>query len=234
MEPRPSPVPVGEGRCVLGIEMSVRGAVSATAISLALALAAGSACAQEASPSVRVVKVPETAPNNTPVDVPVAATPNPSERPAELAPAPAQKSVVALTAQQAALKSVLDARMAERGTVQQRKFREALSAFYEARQYAPVWIADAKWNDKASSAIARLERAGDDALNLRATPIPALSGKDEAAIANADVALSESIASYARQASGARIDPLTISKDITAKPDVVDVARALAEVSSAA
>ncbi len=214
--------------------MIVRGAVSATAISLALALVAGSACAQEASPSFRVVNAPESASRDVPADAQAIAAPNTSERPAEMAPASAQKPVVALNSQQAALKAVLDARVAERGTVQQRKFREALAAFYEARQYAPVWIADAKWNDKASSAIARLERAADDALNLRATPIPALSGKDEAAIAAADVALSESIAAYARQASGARVDPLTISKQITAKPDVVDVSRALSEVSSAA
>ena len=224
----------GEGCCVLGIEMIVRGAVSATAISLALALAAGSACAQEASPSFRVVNAPESVSRDMPADMPAAAAPITSERPVEATPAPTQKPVVALNAQQTALKSVLDARVAERGTVQQRKFREALSAFYEARQYAPVWIADAKWNDKASSAIARLERAADDALNLRATLIPALSGQDEAAIAAADVALSESIAAYARQASGARVDPLTISKHITAKPDVVDVSRALSEVSSAA
>jgi len=216
--------------------MSVRKAVSATAISLALALANGFACAQEASPSFRVVNAPESAPRDMQADVP-AGVPATSERPAEVSPAVAptlvQTSSVELTAQQTALKAVLDARVAERGTIQQRKFREALAAFYEARQYAPVWIADAKWNDKASSAIARLERAGDDALNLRATPIPALSGKDAAAIANADVALSESIAAYARQASGVRVDPLTISKQITAKPAVVEVGRALNEVSSA-
>ncbi len=218
--------------------MSVRKAVSATAIGLALALANGFACAQEASPSFRVVNAPDSASRDMQADVPAATAPVTSDRPAEVSPtqaqAPAPTPDVALSAQQAALKAVLDARMAERGTVQQRKFREALAAFYEARQYAPVWIADAKWNDKASSAIARLERAGDDALNLRATPIPALSGKDAAVIAAADVALSESIAAYARQASGVRVDPLTISKQITAKPAVVDVARALSEVSSAA
>ena len=219
--------------------MTVRVAVSATAISLALALAlaAGAACAQEASPSFRVVNAPESAPRDMltemPTDMPAVVAPKASGIPAEVTPVPAPKPFVALSTQQAALKAVLDARMAERGTVQQRRFREALAAFYEARQYAPVWIADAKWNDKASSAISRLERAADDALSLRATPIPALSGKDEAAIASADVALSESIAAYARQASGVRVDPLTISKQITAKPDVVDVGRALTEVSSA-
>ena len=120
----------GEGCCVLGIEMIARGAVSATAISLALALAAGSACAQEASPSFRVVNAPESVSRDMPADMPAAAAPITSERPVEATPVPTQKPVVALNAQQTALKSVLDARVAERGTVQQRKFREALSAFY--------------------------------------------------------------------------------------------------------
>ena len=217
-----------------GFEMLMRGAVSAKAISLAFALAAGAACAQEASPRMRMVNAPESAQREATTDASSVALPAP-ERPAEVSPpASAAKPAVVLNAQQSALKAVLDARVAERGTVQQRRFREAISAFYEARQYAPLWIADAKWNDKASSAIARLERAGDDALDLRGTPIPALSGKDDAALAVADVALSESIASYARQASGVRIDPLTISKQITAKPEVVDVMRALADVSGAA
>lgn len=218
--------------------MSVRRAVSATAIGLALTLATGFACAQEASPSFRVVNAPDSGARDlqtdAPPDLPAKPAPASSERPAEISPIQAPAPAVALSAQQAALKAVLDARLAERGTVQQRKFREAVAAFYEARQYAPVWIVDAHWNDKASSAIARLERAGDDALNLRATPIPALSGKDAATIATADVALSMSIAAYARQASGVRVDPLSISKQITAKPAVVEVGRALSEVSSSA
>ena len=218
----------------LGNEMSMRGAVSLRALSLAFALAATSTCAQEASPSFRVVNAPDSAMRDLSAEQPALAAPSTSDRPNEATPAPVKSApLVALNAQQAAIKALLDARMAERGTVQQRKFREALAAFYEARQYAPLWIADAKWNDKAASAIARLERAGDDALDLRGTPIPALSGKEDAAFAAADVALSESIASYARQASGARVDPLSISKQITAKPEIVDIARALSEVIAA-
>jgi murein L,D-transpeptidase YcbB/YkuD len=214
--------------------MSVRSSVSAKAFGLALALAAAPTCAQEASPSFRMVNAPESMTQDMGAQMPIAVQPAP-ERPVDVSPpTPAIKPALALNNQQTALKSVLDSRMAERGTLQQRRFREAIAAFYESRQYQPLWIAEAKWNDKALSAIARLERAGDDALDLRGAPIPALSGKDEAAMAAADVALSESIASYARQASGVRIDPLSISKHITAKPEVVEIARALADVSSAA
>jgi murein L,D-transpeptidase YcbB/YkuD len=227
------PLAVGEGFVFSGKTMSVRSSVSVKALGLALALAAAPTCAQEASPSFRVVNAPDSATQDPGAQLPAVAQPAP-ERPAEVSPpAPVATPVIALNAQQAALKAVLDARVAERGTLQQRRFREAIAAVYEARQFAPLWIADTKWNDKASSASTRLERAGDDALDLRGTPIPSLSGKDDAAIAAADVALSESIASYARQASGVRIDPLSISKQITAKPEIVEIARALSEVSSA-
>ena len=216
--------------------MNVRVQVSAKALSLALALLAGGVCAQEASPSFKVVSTQaepsrseDVSPKFKPVEAPVA-TPAPVVE----APKPVTAAAPAINSQQAAIKAALEARLAERGTIQQRRFREAIAAFYEARQYAPLWIADAKWNGVAQSAITRLERAGDDALDLRGTPIPALAGKDDVALAAADIGLSESIASYARQASGARIDPLSISKEITSKPEIVDVARALADVGTAA
>ena len=222
--------------------MSVRVQVSAKALSLALALSAGAAWAQEASPSFKVVSTQaeksqggDVSPQFKPVDASTPAAEAPASAAAPVpVPAPAPAVAIVLNPQQSAMKAVLDGRLAERGSVQQRRFREAIAAFYEARQYAPLWIADTKWNGPAQSAIARLERAGDDALDLRGAPIPALAGKDLAAIATADVGLSESIASYARQATGARIDPLSISKEITSKPEIVDVARALADVSAAA
>lgn len=212
--------------------MSVRVQVFAKVLGWTLALASAAAFAQEASPAIKMVSAPsdqttspqEASPKLKPMDPPGAGyVPESKAAPLNMG----------LNAQAAAVKAALDARVAERASHAQRRFREAVAAFYEARQYAPLWIADGKWNGQAQSAIARLERASDDALDLRGTPIPALAGKDEAALAAAEIGLSESIAAYARQASGARIDPLSISKHITAKPETVEIGRALAEVSSA-
>ena len=234
MEKRPSPKSVGGSFRILGIWMSLRVLVTAKMISLALALAAGSICAQEASPIFRVVNAPDGAIREVAPDTSSKSEATPVLRPSESAPlAPIEKPVMTLDAQRNAVKAALDGRLTQRGTAQQRRFREALAAFYESRQYDLLWISDAKWNKQALSAIARLERAGDDALDLRNAPIPALAGHDLAALAVADVALSESIATYARQAGGSRIDPLSISKHISAKPEIVDVGRALGDVHGA-
>src|SRR5205085_439995 len=76
-------------------------------------------------------------------------------------------------------------------------------------------------------------RAGDDALDLRAAPAPVLRGAEPEALARAELALSESVATYARQASGGRVDPRSISNQITAKPEWIEPARSLADVSAA-
>ncbi len=114
-----------------------------------------------------------------------------------------------------------------------RRERAAVSAFYEARGFAPVWIDNGKWTPQAAAAIARLERAGDDGLNLVAYRIPTLSASDPVGMANADVALSQAVVAYGRQASGGRLDPRSIASTITAKPEVADAAVILADVAKA-
>jgi murein L,D-transpeptidase YcbB/YkuD len=139
----------------------------------------------------------------------------------------------ALSPRQAALKKAIEARASERGTVAQRRVREGIAHVYEARNWQPLWLHEDRWTEQAQSAIARLERAGDDALDLRAAPAPVLRATDPDALALVDLALSDSVATYARQASGARIDPRTISNQITSKPDIVEPARSLVEVAAA-
>ena len=56
-----------------------------------------------------------------------------------------------------------------------------------------------------AAALARLARAGDDGLDLRAYAAPA--GEGAAPTAADDLALSEAVAAYALQARGGRIDP---------------------------
>ncbi|MDB5509011.1 MAG: ErfK/YbiS/YcfS/YnhG family protein [Hyphomicrobiales bacterium] len=120
----------------------------------------------------------------------------------------------------------------------QRRVRESVASFYEQRDFAPVWLQGSGWNVAALSVIARLERAADDALDLAATPVPAFPGGHStrlspAELAAADLALSEAVVGYARQASGGRIDPRSISSLITMRPEIADPARVLADVSSA-
>jgi murein L,D-transpeptidase YcbB/YkuD len=176
---------------------------------------------EEAAPAP--VSEPERA------EAPASAEPN-----AASVATPAAQSVSEPDPQRDALRKLLEARLAEPPrNAQQRRFREAIAAVYEARDHAPLWTSERGWNGQAISVMARLERASDDAIDLRLTPLPVLRPGDAAALAMADLALSEAVANYARQASGGRIDPRSISKHISVRLDVIEPARSLAEISLA-
>ncbi|MBX9760596.1 MAG: L,D-transpeptidase family protein, partial [Beijerinckiaceae bacterium] len=104
--------------------------------------------------------------------------------------------------------------------------------FYAARDFAPVWIAGETFRPAARAVLARIERAREDGLVLAQYPAPALDGASPEAMARAELALSQAVIGYARQASGVRVDPRTIGL-ITARPEVADPSDALAKVSGA-
>ncbi len=107
------------------------------------------------------------------------------------------------------------------------RIREAIATFYAQRDFAPIWIENGHWSRAALEAHRRLERATDDGLDLRLTPLPTLIAGEEDYLVSAELMLSEAIINYARQASGARIDPRTIADTITAKPEIADVVKTL-------
>ena len=114
------------------------------------------------------------------------------------------------------------------------KEREALRAFYEARGYKPLWIADGVWTEAAKAVSARLSAAGEDALDPRAYPVPALPGNPDAkAIADADLRLSAAAALYARDARGGRINLASISRLITPTLDLPAPDAVLAKLGDA-
>ena len=115
-----------------------------------------------------------------------------------------------------------------------RKQVETLAAFYAARDYAPIWLAQGEWTDAAKGAFARLQRAAEDGLDLRDYKVYSLDKGADASLAQGELALSGAVAAYARQASGARIDPARISHLIGARPEVVETAKALEDTSRAA
>jgi murein L,D-transpeptidase YcbB/YkuD len=113
--------------------------------------------------------------------------------------------------------------------------RDAIEGFYASRGDMPKWT-DAKGFTAAGRAIlARLARAGEDGLDLTGLPIPDPAERIEAPerLARAEVGLAEAIVVYAFQASGGRIDPIRISALITAKPEIVEPARALETIAEA-
>jgi murein L,D-transpeptidase YcbB/YkuD len=113
------------------------------------------------------------------------------------------------------------------------KQRTAIAAFYAARGFAPAWLDHGKWTPAGTAALAQLDKATEDGMDLRATPLPKVSGDDATALADADFALSAAIVNYGWQASGGRIDPKSISRLITETPAVAEPLAILAAVASA-
>ena len=113
--------------------------------------------------------------------------------------------------------------------------RKAIAAFYAERNYAPLWTDGEHLSGGAKSALARLAKAGEDGLDLAALPRPAADWSESAASAQAeaDVEISAAVVAYALQATGARINPGALSKDVSAKPEVADPAVVLKSVAAA-
>ncbi|WP_245572807.1 L,D-transpeptidase family protein [Lichenihabitans psoromatis] len=120
------------------------------------------------------------------------------------------------------------AQMAER-----HKIRDAVVAFYAARDNAPLWVVDGHLSDAARSVLDRLDHASEDGLDLRRYAVPVPRHADTDALARAELALSEATIAYARQASGSRVDIAKLGGIIDLRPDVADVPRVLGTVPGA-
>ena len=155
----------------------------------------------------------------------------PTPTPAPIASAPEQTPSEALAT---AMKQALDAYSKEPArTHAARREREAVSAFYAARAHAPVWFEKDTWSPAAKAALAQLEHADEDGLSLKPRSLPVLTATTVTERAATDLALSLAVVTYGRQASGSRIDPQTIDKLITEKPDVAEPGHILASVTTA-
>jgi L,D-transpeptidase YcbB len=134
----------------------------------------------------------------------------------------------------AALKSALEARFGvpdPLGLLHQRE-REAIAAFYSARDFAPIWWSAGAPTPEAAAVVERLRRASDDGLDIKGFGL-AISPSTDQEIAAADIALTDAVVAYGRQASGSRVDPHMISHLIGAEPEVADPAVILALVATA-
>ena len=95
--------------------------------------------------------------------------------------------------------------------------RENFLNFYTARNDAPLWFGGAILDERRESLQRRLLSADEDGMNASDYPTPLISATetDPRKIAEADLILSASAVAFARDARGARIDTLKLSKLIT-------------------
>jgi L,D-transpeptidase YcbB len=184
------------------------------------------------------VPFPEQAPES-PAEPRDGAAPAPSE--AKPVPPDASGTVLgsdqiatpALPPVNAALKAVLEARSDLPGpALPHRSEREAIAAFYALRDFTPLWFSGGTPIAAVAPVIERLKRAADDGLDVKDFPRAVSPATDEE-IATADLALSDSVVAYGRQASGSRVDPRMISRLIGVEPEVADPAVILALVATA-
>lgn len=143
----------------------------------------------------------------------------------------AQAAPSELPALNLAIKAALDKRAATEikgaHASELRKEREAVAFFYAAHGFAPAWSEDGKPVAAVSPVLARLARAGDDALTLVNAPKDLRTTGTPAEIAESDLALTEAVVAYARQATGSRVDPFSISRLIGARPQLADPAEVI-------
>ena len=174
---------------------------------------------------------------------PVVAAPSPPVVSAPAAPAdgPAPAADAAavpdLPPLNAAIKAALDARApadARRPAgADVRRVHDAVVAVYAARNYQPLWLDDGHATPAAIAALARLAHGEDDGLAVRGVPAGLAAVERDEDRAVMDVAMSDAVVSYARQATGSRVDPRTISGLIGSRPDLADGKDVLAKVSAA-
>jgi murein L,D-transpeptidase YcbB/YkuD len=105
--------------------------------------------------------------------------------------------------------------------------RSDIAAYYKKRDYAPIWRDAEGFAKSAKSALNTLRDAGRDGLRVNAP------SQESSWSAEGELALSEAVADYAAQASGARVNPATISPDIEERPSVVKPAQALDAIAEA-
>lgn len=165
-------------------------------------------------------------PGETPAAVavqpPPAATPAIAEAPA--APAPVTDPVLVAVRDRLAkpLPGVDKADMA------------ALVAFYAVRTEGPVWTRDGTFTAKAQAAMTAIRAADDWGLESEEFSLPTLpASADTTALADADVQISRAILKYARQASGGRVDPATLSRFNDLRGTFANPSTVLTEIASA-
>lgn len=137
-------------------------------------------------------------------------------------PAASERPVPSRSALQMALETrLLGSESADLG------FHDALVAFYEDRDFRPVWVADDALTPEAVAVRTRLAAATEDGLDPDAYRIsePMLdTGPHPAApdLAATELSLSRSVMAFARDAQSGRVDPKRISSIITIQPPVPD------------
>jgi len=174
---------------------------------------------------------PPQPPGDKKQDATPAAAPAKAATPATAAPTATAESGVADK-----LRELITSRQFDR-LVTHKADRAGIEAFYSGRDYAPLWVSTNAGNERAKSAIAYLAQA--DAVGLDPSDYPTPDFKSAAspdAMAEAELRLTASALTFARQAQIGRIHFTRVGADIQydlVAPEPASVLAKLAETNDA-
>ena len=117
-----------------------------------------------------------------------------------------------------------------------KKEREAVEAFYQNRNLAPLWLDKGIENARAEAVIARMKNADADGLEPGDYKAPSFSGLAPDALAEAELRLTRAVLTYARHVQAGRFPYTRVSKNIElpqAAPEPADVLSSVAEAANA-
>ncbi len=117
-----------------------------------------------------------------------------------------------------------------------KKERAAAEAFYQSRNYAPLWLDQGVASARAAAAIARLKKADADGLEVGDYKTPNFAGLGSDALADADLRLTQTVLTYARHVQAGRFSYTRVSRNIElpqAAPEPADVLNAMAATQDA-
>jgi L,D-transpeptidase YcbB len=110
----------------------------------------------------------------------------------------------------------------------------AVEAFYQARNYQPLWTGSPEASKRAEVAIVFLRSVASEGLDARDYPTPDLSANlSEEQAAQAELQLTGSVLKYARHASSGRVSYTRVSASILYPDHAADPADVLNKVASA-
>jgi murein L,D-transpeptidase YcbB/YkuD len=115
-----------------------------------------------------------------------------------------------------------------------RRIRDAVTAFYESRSFEPAWLApNGTWSDRAARVVARLRFARVDGFEPADYERPSFAslGARAADVATADIEVSSALAAYALHAFGGRVDIRRLAPFVYATPPIPDLAGVLARIA---
>ena len=112
--------------------------------------------------------------------------------------------------------------------------REGVETFYKARDYKPLWMSDGVADERAKAAITYLAQVDSVGLDPNDYPTPDFKSAATAETqAEAELKLTASVLTYARQAQAGRIHFSRVGADIEFKPVAPEPAEVLAKLADA-